>query len=380
MASRLLARLDAQIAAASNPVVAACLRARKATYLARQGREQEAAAIVTTIREAFGKTPNAEVTAWVSLVESLIQFYGNPGPMALDRLRRADALSRANNHPELVALCAAWLAHMEFNDRQMVPMVAHAAQALRLAQPTHHATLARVSLVVADALHFAGRFDLARPWYASVRDHALAEGDDAMISAMLHNIATFRANNVRLANAFGGDQTLQAAQALMEAESTRNFDLGIGTASLTLFVPLLRAQLLTVQGSYAEALPLFDNNLEHASEQGLRRLKANFYADRALCNLRLGLIEPARQDIGSALGCESAACDPDDRATMNAQVAGLLDELGDPKAAAAHRELADAHLGIHTAAQRELLEQIRLQLPAQPVAIGATSTLTPRAP
>jgi ubiquinone biosynthesis monooxygenase Coq7 len=48
---------------------------------------------------------------------------------------------------------------------------AHAAQALRLAQPTHHATLARVSLDIADALHFAGRIDLAKPWYAAVRDH-----------------------------------------------------------------------------------------------------------------------------------------------------------------------------------------------------------------
>ena len=73
MPSRLLARLDAQIAVADGSVAAACLRARKATYLARQGREQEAAAIVATIREAFGKVPNAEVTAWVSLVERSVR-------------------------------------------------------------------------------------------------------------------------------------------------------------------------------------------------------------------------------------------------------------------------------------------------------------------
>jgi tetratricopeptide (TPR) repeat protein len=380
VASRLLARLDAQIAAAGSPVAAACLRARKATYLARQGREAEAAAIVASIREAFGKAPNAEVTAWVSLVESLIQFYGNPGPMALDRLRRADALSRAINHPELVALCAAWLAHMEFNDRQMVPMVAHAAQALRLAQPTHHATLARVSLDIADALHFAGRFDLAKPWYAAVRDHALAEGDDAMISAMLHNSATLRANNVRLADAFGEAQSDQAAQALMEAESTKNFDIGIGTASLTIYVPLIRAQLLTVQGRHGEALALFDNNLDQASEQGMGRMKLTLYADRALCNLRLGLVEQARQDISSALDCESAACDPDDRAIMHAQVARLLRELGDSKSAAAHRKLAEGHLSVHAAAQHELLEQIRQILPAGPVALGAAGVLKSGAP
>jgi len=380
VASRLLARLDAQIAAAGSPVAAACLRARKATYLARQGREAEAAAIVASIREAFGKAPNAEVTAWVSLVESLIQFYGNPGPMAMDRLRRADALSRAINHPELVALCAAWLAHMEFNSNQMPQMVRHAAQALQLAHPTHHATLARVSLVVADALHFAGRLDLARVWYAAVRDHALAEGDDAMISAMLHNIATFRASSVQLADAFGDSQTEQAAQALMEAESTKNFDFGIGTASLTTYVPLIRAQLLTVQGMYAEALTLFDNNLGRASEQGMARMQLTLFAGKALCNLRLGRVEPARRDISSALGSESTDCDIDDRATMHALVSRVMRELGDSKAAAAHREMAETHLGVHTAAQHDLLQQLLLNLPTQPAAIAVSGVLRPGAP
>jgi hypothetical protein len=57
-------------------------------------------------------------------------------------------------------------------------------------------------LVIADAFHYAGRFDLAKPWYAAAREHALVEGDDAMISAMLHGVAALRANQVRLANAF----------------------------------------------------------------------------------------------------------------------------------------------------------------------------------
>jgi len=125
-----------------------------------------------------------------------------PGPKALDRLRRAHALSRAMNHPVLVPLCAAWLVHIEFNANRMEPMLQYAVQALQLAQPTHHAARARVSLVIADAVHFAGRFDLAKDWCAAVRHHALAEGDDAMISAMLHDVAALRANWVRLSDVF----------------------------------------------------------------------------------------------------------------------------------------------------------------------------------
>jgi hypothetical protein len=138
--------------------------------------------------------------------------------------------------------------------------------------------------------------------------------------------------------------------------------------------------LLTVQGRYAEAQALFDNNLDQASEQGMERMKLTLYAARALCNLRLGLVEPARQDISNALSSEGAACDPDDRATMHAQVSRLLDELGDTKAATAHRKLAEAQLAVHAAAQHELLEQIRLHLPAQPVAIGAPSVFSSGAP
>ena len=208
---------------------AACLRAQRGIYLARQGKYDEAQAIVKAVREEFGTRPNAEVTAWISLVEALIHFYGQPGPQALDRLRRAHALSRAMNHPVLVSLCAAWLAHIEFDANPMEPMLQYAVEALRLAQPSHHAALARVSLVIADAFHYAGRFDLAKPWYAAVREHALAEGDDAMISAMLHNVAAFRANEVRLADAFGQPKTDDAKRALLEAESTHNCDLGIGT-------------------------------------------------------------------------------------------------------------------------------------------------------
>ena len=73
MASRLLTQLAARIAAARDPVEAACLRAQRSVYLARQGNRDEADAVVKAIREEFGAAPNAAVTAWVSLAEGLIR-------------------------------------------------------------------------------------------------------------------------------------------------------------------------------------------------------------------------------------------------------------------------------------------------------------------
>jgi tetratricopeptide (TPR) repeat protein len=364
MASRLLTQLASRIAAARDPVEAACLRAQRGIYLARQGKHVEAQAIVDALRGEFGDRPNAEVTAWISLVEALIHFYSQPGPKALDRLKRAHVLSRAMNHPVLVPLCAAWLAHIEFNANRMEPMLQHAVEALRLAQPDHHAALARVSLVIADAFHYAGRFDLAKPWYAAVRQHALAEGDDAMISAMLHNVAAFRANEVRLADAFGAPVPAEARRALMETESTENYDIGIGTLSMALLIPLMKAQLLASDGRYSEALAIFDDVLERDSPENLDRRKACFYADRAWCHFRLANLELAEADVERA--CERAGnpADPDDVASMHARVAEILQQLGHRERAEMHKKESTLFRQRHVDGQAELLVHLQRALAA----------------
>ncbi len=358
MASRLLTQLASRIAAARDPVEAACLRAQRGIYLARQGKQAEAQAIVEAIRGEFGTRPNAEVTAWISLLEAVIHFFSQPGPKALDRLRRAHALSRAMNHPVLVPLCAAWLAHIEFNANRMEPMLQYAAEALRLAQPDHHAALARVSLVVADAFHFAGRFDLAKPWYAAVRQHALAEGDDAMISAMLHNVAALRANQVRLADAFGEPQPDETKRALLELESTKNYDLGIGAVSLALLVPLVRAQLSMVQGQYADAVPLYSRTLDQQNEENLERRQACFLSERAWCLFQLGEVASALSDASAASAQVECPADADDDAAMHARLAAIFSAVDQHERAMGHKQLSIAFRRRHDEAQAALLNQL----------------------
>jgi tetratricopeptide (TPR) repeat protein len=366
MASRLLAQLAARIAAARDPVEAACLRAQRGIYLARQGKYDEAEAIVKAIRDEFGTRPNAEVTAWISLVEALIHFYSQPGPKALDRLRRAHALSRAMNHPLLVPLCAAWLAHIEFNANRMKPMLQYAVEALRLAQPAHHAALARVSLVVADAFHYAGRFDLARPWYAAVREHALADGDDAMISAMLHNVAALRANQVRLSDAFQEPQPDEAKRALQELDSTSNYDLGIGTLSFALLIPLVRAQLFMAQGHFSEAIPIYSDTLGKSNAGSLKLREACFFAERAWCFIRTGQHEAARADVEAACVRIAIPADHDDVASMHARLADVLNQLGEHERASNHRHQSVDFRRQYSIAQENLLRQLQSALPDRP--------------
>ena len=365
MASRLLAQLASRIAAARDPVEGACLRAQRGIYLARQGKYEQAQAIVDAVRGEFGARPNAEVTAWISLVEALTHFYSQPGPKALDRLRRAHALSRAMSHPVLVPLCAAWLAHIEFNANRMEPMLQYAVEALRLAQPEHHAALARVSLVIADAFHFAGRFDLAKPWYAAVREHALAEGDDAMISAMLHNVAALRANQVRVADAFNETHPEDARQAYLEAESTRNYDLGIGTLSLSLLIPLVKAQLFMVQGRYVDAVALYSETLDKDNAENLERREACFFAERAWCYLQAGEIDAARADAETACNRVGYPADADDVASTHARLAAIFQRFDLHVRAAGHQKAAGEFRLRHAEAQAELLVRLQIALSGQ---------------
>ncbi len=355
MSSRLLDNLNQQLSQARELVAWGRIQAQRALYFARQGQREAAAELVAAVRREFAAAPHAEVTAWISLAEALNKFYAKPGAEGMDRLRRAEALARAIQHPVLVPLCAAWLAHFEFNANRMEAMALHASQALSLAQGDHHAALARVSLVLADAYHHAGRFDLAKPWYARVREHALADGDDAMMSAMLHNVAAFRASAVRLEDAFGRHSPSEAKRALMEAESTRTYDYGVGSNAMRLLVPLLRAQLFTVQGDFSNAIALFDANIEFAAEQGLARLLASFLADRAWCHFSQHNLLLTSVDVAAAIGALVHAADLDDLAGTHARIAKVLDATGQTDASKEHEGLAERYLNEHKGKQASLL-------------------------
>jgi tetratricopeptide (TPR) repeat protein len=241
-------------------------------------------------------------------------------------------------------------------------MLQYAVEALRLAQPDHHAALARVSLVIADAFHYAGRFDLAKDWYAAVREHALAEGDDAMISAMLHNVAAFRANEVRLGDAFGIAAPLEAKRALLETESTENYDSGIGTLSLALLIPLMKAQLLTSVGRFDEALAIFVEVLERDSPENLNRRKACFFADRAWCRLQLG--DPVNALVDAERACEliGEPADPDDLASAHARLSEVLKRVDLTDRSKRHAELALLYRQKHQELQESLLESLSTRL------------------
>jgi len=357
MRSRLLARLDAAIARTREPVQLACLRAERAGFLGRHGQVELARGQLQEIQRQFAHHPHVAVSGWIALADGQIEQYTNLGSdTAYDRLKRAYALSAAARLQPLQALSAAWLAHAHYLRNEWERMAALCAEALRLAEPDHHGARWRACLSVAVAYHFAGRLDLAQPWYGATRQHALADGDDVALSATMYNQAGLRADHARQAAAFGGTTGSDAVHAAMGMDSAGNFDAGIGLQSLDWLVPLLRAHLLVLQGRFEEALAMFEQQSGRTHAEWRARLQPCLLADRAWCLLKTGRGAEAREEaLAAAQAVDQGACDVDDRALAHVRLAQVWRELGDEARAAQHQEQAEQDHAAYQAQQARML-------------------------
>jgi tetratricopeptide (TPR) repeat protein len=254
-------------------------------------------------------------------------------------------------------------------------MARHALEALRSSGEGDHAVRSRVGLVLAQALHLADRLDLALPWYENARTHASAEGDEAALSALMHNMAWLRAQRLRASDCeLVACPTSEERYALLGVESTKNFDLLIGSTSLVALVPMLRAQVLTVRGQYTAALALFETEMTPALQSGMTRLHADLLADQAWCYVKLQQHEPALRLAKAAEANIDHNGQFDDRAIAHGRLAQTFSILGLPGEASQNRELAERAWASHMLLQVEIVRSLAEALPA---GLQGSSTVSP---
>lgn len=361
---RILVRFESEIASASSPVRADCKRAERAAYLARLGRGANARKELDAIRSRYAARPQAAVVVWLNLLEGLLGHFGgidHGDPGAREKIRRAHALSTATGLASLQALAAGWLAHMAFLQAEFETMAGHAIEVLETAAADHHAARSRVCLVLAQAHHFSGRPEAALPWYERCRQHAVDDGDDATLSDQMHDMAWLRAQHIRAADCgLTGEPTEDAAHAVLGAESTVNFDRLIGSVNLRSTVRIQRAQIMTVQRRFAEAVGLFD--AEAAKPAGPakaradgRRFEAELLADRAWCRAHLQMPDAALADARKVTSIDDPTAPPGGRAMVHARLAQTFDALDLSDDAQRHHALASAAWSEHRSVQVRLV-------------------------
>ena len=355
MESRLLKSIYNTIRSSKDPELWAYAMCRAASHHGRQGRLEEANDAIARVRERFGNKLSPSIGAWLMLSEGIIHFFQERRSEADERIRRAYAISVAAGLKLVRPACSAWMAHIDFNLLRFEDMVVHLDEALRLAGADDHQAQARASLVLADALHFSGDFLAAKPWYEKTRQHATSEGDEATLSALLHNVAAFRVGNIRVADAFGAVSPLEAKRARMEAISALSFDIGIGTASFTMLLPLLHGQLLTVDQKYEEAEAVLQNiDLDKLETKSIPLL----LVDLAWCNAVLGKREESFNLVERVVGLISASTDIDEFAYINARLAQIAVHHHDASRAQEFRDAAVAAFDRHRQAQAVLRRRL----------------------
>ena len=355
--SGFLQRLAAQAAAAQTQLEVDCLAAERAMYQARRGRVDEVSATLVKLRRLYDSRPNARVSTWVNLCEGMTSQFNDMSPRQADKIRRAHALSKAAGLTSLCALSSAWLAHAEYLGANFESMALHVDQALRLSEKDNHGALSRASLAVAQAFHFAGRLDLAQGWYASVRRHAVAEGDDAAMSELLHTMASMRASALRQNILLQGAASCDDQHALVSADSALRFDALVGLTRHVSSISILRAQIFSVTGQAEVALRLYAAHLAAATTEGLGNTQeADLLADRAWCQVMVGDLDAAAETAAAAMACLGQQGNFVDRALAHKRLAQVFHALGDTENSTGQQDLATAAWVGHRGVQMRIVE------------------------
>lgn len=362
MTSRLLSQLDATIRTTSDRVVWARSLCRQAEILGRQGEIDRARRAIAAVRSEFNAALVPEVAPWLMLTEGVLNLYSGAPDMGVGRLKGAHALAAAIERSTARPTCAAWMALHSLNTRRFDDLAVFLVESIQLADADDHQARARASLVLADGFHFGARFDLARPWYDKARFHAAEEGDESAISAMLHNIAAFRASNLKLADALGAQLEDEARHAAMEASSAAAYDRAIGTKSFEQFIPHVTAQVHMLAKRYEEARSV----LSKIDPAGLPcRVHAVHYVDLATCALHLGDAGYLEQMLRLAERALDAEMDGDDIVYTNCRLASIYSAVGDQGLAERSRTRAKEELALYRTVQVGLIDRL----------VGVTQTI-----
>ena len=339
--SRLLKQLEKEIAAAASPMASAGARAKRAMLLARHGAVGEAREALTALHQLSFQHPHPEIGAWLHMAEGLMSSYnGFVAQQAWDRIQRAQAI--AGSAPALVevrVLAAAWLAQLAFIRHDPAALVEHARRCLDEALPDHHVALARVAMAMGVGWHYAGDVESAQRWYIRARHHAAVEGDDASLSALMFNMAGMRASQLRRESLWA--HAARGPELLLTVDSMHHFDEAVGAQMMGELRPVLRAQVLTMQGGFDEARQLYEEHLPQAMSLGLERLGSSLLSDLAWCRANLGQHEHALHQAREAEIELDPDCELDDRAITHSRLAQTFRLLGEIADADRHQALAD---------------------------------------
>lgn len=311
--AQLLDRIEAILTQTQDEYEIAELLAKKAAYLARVGRFDDARTLVNEVRQTFNDGRSGRVTCLIQVAEGVLHHHNHQHSAALDRFNRALFLAQALKQTDLIGLCAAWQAFIDFDQSRFESMQRNLLLVRDLGLDQDHAVQSRFAVTVMVSTIFVGERIQAQKWFRLGHSHAVADGDQAGIDGLLFNKAVFGLARQRVAwcaGAFDRDwaQTIRA-----ELRSAANLQQLVGIATLTNHVDLCLARLDLIEGRFMEGLRLIDQLARLEGFAGKHVNSTALSVERVFALAHVGREQEAAQLAKSLELSELERLDPDER-------------------------------------------------------------------
>lgn len=311
--SKLILHIEEQLVTESDPYRRAELEAKRASYWARVGRFQEAEDSIASIRKVFGDGRSGRVTAFVMLAEALVLYYQKLAPMASDRVARAQLLGQAMKDREVIALASAWRGFFEFEGSRFESALRSIQQACEYAREDDHASWTRSAIVISLCFSLCGQITESNYWFSKGRDHALKEGDQASIDALLYNKAAFGVAWLCALRCKGPVDPSPIRLARMELNSARNLQGLVRVAAHSSYIDLSDARLCILEGRFDFAFQALEA-VAGAGPFPVGHFNNSLLAlEMAFCHASLGRTSDALEAFSKFDSESISALDVDDR-------------------------------------------------------------------
>jgi tetratricopeptide (TPR) repeat protein len=339
MSTRLLERIEHELATAGNPVERVRLLQDRAVALTRLGRIDESQAVLDRARgEATAALPE-----WLTLrhdyVAAIQTYFARRFGDALAQMRDVLARALALGHASLIGECESALAIFLQREGDVRRAARHARAVLANASATAESRY-RAALALASMLQDAGAHDEAARLYAEARAAVDRMDDDIAQASLLHRNAALRAAHVRQAAARGELDDAALRGAIDELRKSIEFAQTLGEAPGRVLDALMLAEMFVLQKRFEEALVLYEANLAQAERDGRLVEVTVALADRALCLLKTGRTDEALAAARAAQARLDDATPAEIRAIVHGNLASMLEALGDAAQAREHAALA----------------------------------------
>lgn len=253
-----------------------------------------------------------------------------------DRVFRAHLVGQVVNDPTLAGTSAAWMAQFTLAEGKIAEARDYLVKAFDWTTANDHEARSRAFTVMGLAFLTAGEPENARNWMQRARNHAVASGDIAMQNIILYNTAAFQAMRLTLLDCTATVDPADLQFSVMSAQSAGNLNSALGISNQSSMVPVQRAELLTIEKRWAEAIELFDAHIDTSTAQGLAKWAAKFYAQRAWCKANLADFEGCKSDLQLVIQDTNQSSDADDLAIVHFRVAASARLMQE-------KELSDFH-------------------------------------